>query len=248
MASKYWLKLFHETIYDPKVMMMSPGARLRFYESLCLAGDYDKDGELPPIEHMMFVFRISREQLLDELNELVKSEMVIQDGDKFIIKNWTKRQVAMDSAERTNRFRDTKHKEEYRKVVTNANEICNESETNRYTDIDIDIEVDVDKEEKREEVDVDNNDSTSLISEFESISKLQAPRDSADWTVSLQAMRNKGITNQIMAQAVSELSEKNYKITGPKSIEQACAIILAKMKMKREVSPRIDEFAEYVRH
>lgn len=24
MASKYWLKLFHETIYDPKVMMRSP--------------------------------------------------------------------------------------------------------------------------------------------------------------------------------------------------------------------------------
>lgn len=28
MASKYWLKLFHETIYDPKIMMRSPGARL----------------------------------------------------------------------------------------------------------------------------------------------------------------------------------------------------------------------------
>jgi len=27
MASKYWLKLFHETIYDPKIMMRSPGTR-----------------------------------------------------------------------------------------------------------------------------------------------------------------------------------------------------------------------------
>ena len=111
---------------------------------------------------------------------------------------------------------------------------------------DVKVEVEV-KSEGEEEVDVAiyDNDS-SLISEFESISKLQAPRDPEDWSISLQAMRNKGITNQIMSQAVSELSEKNYKITGPKSIEQACAIILA--KHKREVSPRIDEFAEYVRH
>ena len=241
MASKYWLKLFHETIYDPKVMMMSPGARLRFYECLCLAGDYDKDGELPPIEHMMFVFRISREQLFDELNELVKSEMVIQDGDKFIIKNWTKRQVAMDSTERSSRYRESKQHKEYQSVSRN----CNETATNCDADVDIDKEVDVDKEEKRVEVDVDSNDS-SLISAFESISKLQAPRDPADWSISLQAMKNKGVTNQIMSQAVSELSEKNYKITGPKSIEQACAIILA--KMKREVSPRAGEFAEYVKH
>jgi len=101
------------------------------------------------------------------------------------------------------------------------------------------------EEEEQVEVEVDGSD-ISLVSAFESISKLQAPRDPEDWNVSLQAMKNKGVTNQIMAQAVSELSEKNYKITGPKSIEQACAIILA--KVKRESGPRHNEFSEYVKH
>lgn len=36
MASKYWLKLFHETIYDPKVMMRSPLTGSKMYDRICL--------------------------------------------------------------------------------------------------------------------------------------------------------------------------------------------------------------------
>jgi len=243
MASKYWLKLFHETIYDPKIMMRSPGARLRWYECLCLAGDYDKDGELPPIEHMLYVFRIPEDQLIKELEELVSPGLLTYRDGVYSITNWHDRQSAMDTNERSMRYRETQQKREYYEPVTKVQQKCNENATN----CDADIEVDIDKEveKKRKDADVDGS-NISLIAEFESISKLQAPRDPEDWSISLQAMKNKGITNQIMAQAVSELSEKNYKITGPKSIEQACAIILA--KVKRESGPRHNEFSEYVRH
>ena len=148
MASKYWLKLFHETIYDPKIMMRSPGARLRWYECLCLAGDYDKDGELPPIEHMLYVFRIPEDQLVKELEELVISGLLTLDGEIYSIKNWSTRQAAMEPSERTSRFRGAERKREYYEPVTKVKLKGNEPVTNRY--IDIDKEVDKDKEKIKE--------------------------------------------------------------------------------------------------
>jgi len=151
MASKYWLKLFHETIYDPKIMMRSPGARLRWYECLCLAGDYDKDGELPCIENMIYVFRIEEKQLLDELNELIKTGLILFENGVYFIKNWHSRQEAMQPKERTSRFRETERKREYYEPVTEVKRDCNEVVTNRYTDIDKEeIKIkDIDKEKKK---------------------------------------------------------------------------------------------------
>lgn len=149
MASKYWLKLFHETIYDPKVMMRSPGARLRWYECLCLAGDLDLDGELPSIEHMLFVFRISEEQLLDELSELIRSGLMTKDGDIYTVKNWVKRQSSMDTNERSQRYRETKQKKEYYEPVTNVQRTNHEHAT--ICDADIDIDKDKEEEEKKKQ-------------------------------------------------------------------------------------------------
>lgn len=136
MASKYWLKLFHETIYDPKIMMRSPGARLRWYECLCLAGDFDRDGELPPIENMIYVFRISKDQLMGELQELQSSGLFTLDNGTYFITNWHNRQKAMAGSERTSRFRETERKREYYEPVTEEKRTCNEPVTNCYTDID----------------------------------------------------------------------------------------------------------------
>jgi len=140
MASKYWLKLFHETIYDPKIMMRSPGARLRWYECLCLAGDFDRDGELPPIENMIYVFRVEEKQLLDELNELIKTGLILFENGVYFIKNWHSRQIAMDTNERSLRYRESKQKREYYEPETNVQHTCNDNATNRDADKDIDKE------------------------------------------------------------------------------------------------------------
>ena len=147
MASKYWLKLFHETIYDPKIMMRSPGARLRWYECLCLAGDYDKDGELPPIEHMLYVFRIPEDQLIKELEELVSPGLLTYRDGVYSITNWHDRQSAMDTNERSMRYRETQQKREYYEPVTKVKRECNDNATVR------DADIDIDKEEKRVDAD-----------------------------------------------------------------------------------------------
>jgi hypothetical protein len=208
MASKYWLKLFHETIYDPKVMMRSPGARLRWYECLCLAGDLDRDGELPSIEHMLFVFRIGEEQLLDELSELIRAGLMTKEGDVFIVKNWVKRQGQMPDAERKYRDRDKEQKKEY------YSEKVSESVTNTVRNSDADIDIDIDKEgEKEKELDA----ADTLISTFAAISKAEyVPRNLSErkeWGDILTRLARSGVTDDMLTRACA-----GRKVTHPAQI------------------------------
>jgi len=222
MASKYWLKLFHETIYDPKIMMRSPGARLRWYECLCLAGDVDRDGELPSIEHMVFVFRVSEEQLLDELSELVRAGMIVQNGDAYIVKNWTKRQSQMPDAERKYRDRDSAQKKEY--YGEKVSESVTNSVRNSDADIDIDKEVDVDKE-------LDADVCGGLQSTFTELYPALRPRNEADqatWTAAYLRMNANGVTPAIMRRASRELADKRMKVASPASLEKPCLMVMQK--------------------
>lgn len=223
MASKYWLKLFHETIYDPKIMMRSPGARLRWYECLCLAGDVDRDGELPSIEHMVFVFRVSEEQLLDELSELVRAGMIVQNGDAYIVKNWTKRQSQMPDAERKYRDRDSAQKKEY--YGEKVSESVTNSVRNSDADIDIDKEVDVDKEL---DADVSGGGLPSAFTELYPALRPRNEADQATWTAAYLRMNANGVTPAIMRRASRELADKRMKVASPASLEKPCLMVMQK--------------------
>jgi len=223
MASKYWLKLFHETIYDPKIMMRSPGARLRWYECLCLAGDVNRDGELPSIEHMVFVFRVSEEQLLDELSELVRAGMIVQNGDAYIVKNWTKRQSQMPDAERKYRDRDSAHKKEY--YGEKVSESVTNSVRNSDADIDIDKEVDVDKEL---DADVSGGGLQSTFTELYPALRPRNEVEQATWTAAYLRMNANGVTPAIMRRASRELADKRMKVASPASLEKPCLMVMQK--------------------
>jgi len=223
MASKYWLKLFHETIYDPKIMMRSPGARLRWYECLCLAGDVNRDGELPSIEHMVFVFRVSEEQLLDELSELVRAGMIVQNGDAYIVKNWTKRQSQMPDAERKYRDRDSAQKKEY--YGEKVSESVTNSVRNSDADIDIDKEVDVDKEL---DADVSGGGLQSTFTELYPALRPRNEADQATWTAAYLRMNANGVTPAIMRRASRELADKRMKVASPASLEKPCLMVMQK--------------------
>jgi len=223
MASKYWLKLFHETIYDPKIMMRSPGARLRWYECLCLAGDVNRDGELPSIEHMVFVFRVSEEQLLDELSELVRAGMIVQNGDAYIVKNWTKRQSQMPDAERKYRDRDSAQKKEY--YGEKVSESVTNSVRNSDADIDIDKEVDVDKEL---DADVSGGGLQSTFTELYPALRPRNEVDQATWTAAYLRMNANGVTPAIMRRASRELADKRMKVASPASLEKPCLMVMQK--------------------
>lgn len=208
MASRYWLKLFHEIIYDPKVMRLAPPARLRFYECLCLAGDINKGGELSPVPDMMFVFRVSEEQLIAELNELINAGLVMKQGEVYIVKNFKKRQEKMTDAERMNRYRDTKQKEEY--YEDRVKRTSNELVTIRNADIDIDI--DKDKEQDTEE---------RLINQYLKVTGQdyfpKGRPNRTEWLMILEYLEKGGITEEIMIKAC-----EGQKVTHPSQIVKEC--------------------------
>ena len=140
MASKYWIKLYHEILDDPKMGKMSDRLWRRTIEMFLLAGDYDKDGELPPLEDLAWRLRSDNETLQQDVEELKRIGILSANGSIHLVTNFSERQSAMSGAERISRFRDSRRKEEYY-----GNKDETEDVTSRYTDIDTDIESDTDK-------------------------------------------------------------------------------------------------------
>ena len=224
MISKYWLVIPRNDL-RPKDHDKPPGARLRWYECLCLAGDVNRDGELPSIEHMVFVFRVSEEQLLDELSELVRAGMIVQNGDAYIVKNWTKRQSQMPDAERKYRDRDSAQKKEY------YGEKVSESVTNSVRNSDADIDIDIDKEvdvDKELDADVSGGGLQSTFTELYPALRPRNEVEQATWTAAYLRMNANGVTPAIMRRASRELADKRMKVASPASLEKPCLMVMQK--------------------
>jgi len=138
MASNYWIKLYHETLDDPKMGRLTDRQYRRVIELFLLAGDYEHDGLLPSLKDITFRLR-SPEGLEEDLEVLQEIGILsINDQDRYYITRWEERQGPMSNQERQARFRDSKRKLNYygNKDVTTCN-----------TDKEEDIEEDIDKDE-----------------------------------------------------------------------------------------------------
>lgn len=132
MAAKYWLKLYHEILDDPKMGMLPDSIWRRVIEMFLLAGEYDQGGLLPPLNRMAWRLRITPAELEDELTQMAAVGIVSNTDNGWLVVNFNKRQAAVTGAERVAQHRKRN------KPVTPDNIPGNESVTNRYTDIDTD--------------------------------------------------------------------------------------------------------------
>ena len=143
MPSFYWIKLYHEILDDPKMGKLSDRLWRRTIELFLLAGDADKNGELPKLDDIAWRLRLSPEFLESDLVELAKVGIVSHSEGRYSVTNFNKRQTAASNAERQAQYRERLRKEEY---------YNNEGVTGRYTDIDknridkIRVEEDIDKQ------------------------------------------------------------------------------------------------------
>ena len=131
----------------------------RVIELFLLAGDYEQDGLLPPLEDIEFRLRFP-EGIQDDLDVIEKSGIISKNEEGiYYITQWQKRQGAMTDTERSQRWRERQRKLNY--YETDIERKCNDSVVDVDVDKDIDIDVDVDKD-----VDVDveknNDDNPSL--------------------------------------------------------------------------------------
>jgi len=133
-ANKYWMKLYHETLDDPKIGMLTDRLWRRFIECCLLAGEMGGDGDLPPLTSMAWRLRTTENELLGELEALRDHSLLVMNGANHHVKNFAKRQGPMSKADFMKRKRDQDRKDSYY-TVTDGN-----------ADIDIDIDKDEDED------------------------------------------------------------------------------------------------------
>ena len=156
MASKYWLKLYHEMLDDPKVARLNDSAYRRFIECLLMAGELDEGGFLPPLEDMAWRIRVSETALADDMTRLALGGMAElrehESGERWFVSKFAKRQRALTDAERKQNQREREKKAQYYAVTKDVTgNVRREDVTIRDTDTDTDT--DTDKIQNRLDVD-----------------------------------------------------------------------------------------------
>lgn len=139
MASKYWIKLYHEILDDPKMGRMSDVLFARCIKIFLLAGEHNQAGKLPPVDDMAWRLRTNPEQLESDLIELQKIGIVRLTDTGWIVCKFAERQEAMKPAEKMRRQRNTRQLQEYY-----------EPRYQRVTKSNADTEEDTDTEEDEE--------------------------------------------------------------------------------------------------
>ena len=144
MASKYWIKLYHEILDDPKMARLSDECWRRSIELFLLAGDYAKGGLLPAFADIAWRLRVDESAILQNLQELQSLGIVSEStsGDWYVT-HFKERQNADSSIERMRRFRDSHQKKEYY-----VDDPGGGSVTDRNADIDKDKEGEGDTEQE----------------------------------------------------------------------------------------------------
>ena len=130
MAAKYWLKMYHESLHDPKLASLPDNIWRRFWECCLMAGELDESGFLPALFEMSYTCRVSEDTIRAELGQMAQRgfvELKIDEAgqERWYVSNFEKRQSPSPTAERMKQYRKRKRKEAKEKEDT---------ETDTYTD------------------------------------------------------------------------------------------------------------------
>jgi hypothetical protein len=113
MTATYWIKLYHEVLYDPKMARMNSDMWRRTVELFLLAGETDEDGLLPALEDMSWKLRLDPEQLETELIELQRLGIIGMVEGRYVVTKFAIRQAANSPAERMRMSRARNKREQY---------------------------------------------------------------------------------------------------------------------------------------
>ena len=110
--SRLWIKLWYDFLHDRKMRTLPEFEQLRCIKLLLIAGEFDQNGLLPPVETIAYDFGLVTKDAITKvrstLTRLQQAGVVGKSKEGWFIVKWDKRQSAFDStnAERQKRFRD----------------------------------------------------------------------------------------------------------------------------------------------
>lgn len=148
MASKYWVKLYHEMLHDPKMGRLGDHLYRRTVECFLMAGEQDEDGWLPSMSDMAWTLRTDLESLEDDLMDLAECGIVRQEGLRWFVCKFARRQAPSSDTERQQRKRERDRKAQYNghKDVTIRDDSVTEDVTSREVEPDTDTEKIIEKD------------------------------------------------------------------------------------------------------
>jgi DNA-binding transcriptional regulator YhcF (GntR family) len=112
MSSKYWIKLYHEVLDDPKMGMLPDTAWRRCIELFLMAGEMDAGGQLPATDKIAWRLRLSPLMLEDDLKHLEAAGIIERTDDGWLVVKFADRQRALTSTERSTLKRERDKKQE----------------------------------------------------------------------------------------------------------------------------------------
>lgn len=153
MASNHWLKLWHETLHDPKIGRLPDRLYRRFIECLLAAGEGATErGDLPDAADLAWTLHTEEHELRAELGELARLGLLSADEDGvYFVTKFANRQAAMDDAERKRRSRDGAKRGAYYQPVTERDALAVAPVTIRDTDSDSEEDSDSDSDTDSEQ-------------------------------------------------------------------------------------------------
>jgi hypothetical protein len=102
-----WLRLYDDTINDPKILKLPEATRWHWIAMLCIASK--NDGVLPALDDVSIQLRVTAAKATEIIAVLVKAGLIDKTETGFAPHNWSGRQYHSDSsAERMRRHRDRK--------------------------------------------------------------------------------------------------------------------------------------------
>jgi DnaD/phage-associated family protein len=170
MASKYWIKLYIETLFDPKVMMLGNEVFGVMTKLFLLAGHIDQDGQLPKTEEIAWYIREDDDLTKKMLQDLAEINIIKENKTGWIVTNYAKRQAPISDAERARRYRERKQRDQY----------SDNGVTKAVTKRDVESESESESESDKNRGDTDKNDEVKVVADlyqyFESNITMLTPR------------------------------------------------------------------------
>ena len=225
MASKYWIKLYHEMLDDPKMGRLSDSQFRLAVNLFLLAGDCDNGGALPAPEDMRW--RLREPANFDaDLDALLAGGILEENGGVLRVTQFSERQSAMPAEERARRRRERGRKTGYyrhesgEKSAQNAHDSCADVDADKEKDTDADQDADADENRpsgRKSGGGVSPGDE--LVQCFVDLTGIPVHTGGREkWVQALRRLKAAGITPADMRAAVSECQGKRLVIASLASI------------------------------
>lgn len=147
MAAKYWLKLYHEILHDPKMGRLPDNIWRRAIELFLMAGELDDQGRLPCTGDIAWILKLTEEALEADMNRLEAVGILTKNDEGWLVTNFAKRQAPTETVDRVRQFR--KRQRQQQPPLASSDEKVTDNKGNDYANVTfryIDTDKDTDKD------------------------------------------------------------------------------------------------------